>query len=307
MKRRSIFTSLVTIFSLCAATADAQSGNECTTPATPVIYPKAITVGVNEPVTYTISNVTVGASYQVVDEFDHSISDEVTAKDNAELTVSTSQFLKEGSRSLKILADMKNGCPVSSAPAVVMVATTSLPFDKIALKTRSANDGVLLQWEVLQEIDVDRYEIERSADGKQFKTVHVAQPSTTIQSKKNYSYSDKQITTPGKYYFRIRVVDVDGKYHYSPVASIDYESFVFDVFAKSVGRSSNPTLAVSLPEAGNVEFIYMDAGGRFISRQNMHFRSGNTDYIPNRANSSANLLFVVARYKGKQKTIRLSN
>jgi len=79
--------------------------------------------------------------------------------------------------------------------------------------------AVLLSWSTQNEVNNDRFEIERSADGISFtKTGSIKAMQTN--GTKQYSFMDN-LALNGTNYYRIKQVDKDGSYQYSSVQQID--------------------------------------------------------------------------------------
>ena len=83
------------------------------------------------------------------------------------------------------------------------------------------NNLIKLDWATLQEINCDRYEIERSLDGRTFiKTGSIAGHGFTSLDM-YYTFNDDISTVNGAIvYYRLRQVDIDGKSSFSKVVSV---------------------------------------------------------------------------------------
>ena len=78
-----------------------------------------------------------------------------------------------------------------------------------------------LQWSTSQEINVDRFEVERSNDGREF--VRMQNVKCKMQNGGSYDFTDPSPLTPHNYY-RLKIVDKDGKFEYSPVRMVNNSS-----------------------------------------------------------------------------------
>ena len=89
-----------------------------------------------------------------------------------------------------------------------------LPVNFTNITGRSTSGGNLISWNVMEQYNVDRYEIERSIDGKNYsKSGEVKADNIS-----SYSFLDKSTNSSG--YYRVRSVDIDGKSKLSPVVSL---------------------------------------------------------------------------------------
>ena len=87
-----------------------------------------------------------------------------------------------------------------------------LPVNFIGLVATRDNNLVSLRWDVSEEINVQQYEVERSANGSTFNTVGVV-PS---KGKSIYSFTDASAGT-GNIFYRVKSKDLDGKFKYSGI------------------------------------------------------------------------------------------
>lgn len=97
-----------------------------------------------------------------------------------------------------------------------------LPVKFIGLNAYRQNSDVLLRWDVAEEEDVLRYEVERSANGRDY--TKIGEVSVNHKSRL-YEYLDKN-PLPGGSFYRVRNVDIDGKSMYSPVARMNLSKIV---------------------------------------------------------------------------------
>lgn len=95
-------------------------------------------------------------------------------------------------------------------------ALAPLPVSFIAFSARKAGTDVQVIWNVAGEKEVLRYEVERSNDGRNF--VKIGEVAATGAS--GYAFTDPQPVT-GVSFYRVRNVDLDGKYQYSKVIRIN--------------------------------------------------------------------------------------
>lgn len=95
---------------------------------------------------------------------------------------------------------------------------SSLPVTWLSFEVNKQGQHAILHWRTAQESNCTHYEIERSRDGIHFDGIHIT-ACNNISSISNYYYTDAGLTN-GRWFYRIRQVDVDGRYNYSKVVSI---------------------------------------------------------------------------------------
>ena len=81
--------------------------------------------------------------------------------------------------------------------------------------------GTLLSWNTVTEKNGDHFDVERSEDGVRFVKIGQQSAAGLSSERKPYSFSDKNPGASANYY-RLKMVDVDGRYDYSKVVSMDF-------------------------------------------------------------------------------------
>lgn len=140
----------------------------------------------------------------------------------------------------------------------------------------------LIKWSTASEINSSLFYVERSIDGINFKsigTVSAKGYSTTVN---DYSFKDFNFTEPIKYYYRLKMVDRDGKFTYSGIKEIKLD----DTHSLLVMVSGGKILAHFEPVKIKTQFFISDALGKIIYRKDLsvgeneisidnHFAHGN--------------------------------
>jgi hypothetical protein len=105
-------------------------------------------------------------------------------------------------------------------------------------------DGVLLQWLTEREWHNSHFEVEHSADGRNFATIGWIDGAGNQQEKSSYAFKD-YAPEEGRNYYRIKDVDWNGKSHFSELKEVFFTS------GNEFGVFPNPTagsISVHLPQ-----------------------------------------------------------
>ena len=89
--------------------------------------------------------------------------------------------------------------------------------------TVSGGTNVLLQWTSGNEIKLNNYAVERSQDGVGFSRIALVSAQNQ-PGEQSYNYEDRDIPQKGTLYYRLKINDADGSFHYSPVAAVTVHS-----------------------------------------------------------------------------------
>lgn len=123
----------------------------------------------------------------------------------------------------------------------------------------------VLTWVVSNEINLSRYEIEKSADGVHFEkaTEKPAGNSTTFNS---YYTNDNEVIKADTY-FRLRLRRTDGSSKYSETVVVSPKQVTFEVLGFKNPFSDFISINYSLPRPGVVRFYITDAMGQGVYKQ----------------------------------------
>lgn len=98
-------------------------------------------------------------------------------------------------------------------------STTVLPVSFTNLKAYQQGSGVKVLWTSLSEINVAKYDIQRSADASSFKSAGTINPVSNAAKQVDYNFFD-QHPVNGSNYYRIKATDLDGKETYTSTALV---------------------------------------------------------------------------------------
>ena len=154
----------------------------------------------------------------------------------------------------------------------------TLPVTYAQFEGRKTDKGARLSWQTVTEQNNHGFELERSADGKQFSRVAFV-PTKAVNGNSNhqlaYSYDDNSLAAAGSFY-RLKQLDYDGKYQYSKVVFIrpdaDLQFSLAGIYPNPT--SSNINLAVEAAEAGQATIGVIDISGRRLQQTKIALPKG---------------------------------
>ncbi len=119
----------------------------------------------------------------------------------------------------------------SERTAVTATISGCVPVELLAFTGKTENGTVALDWMTASEIDNSHFEVERSFDGNKFEVLGKVQGAGTTVITQLYNFMD---LTPriGVNYYRLKQIDLDGEFDYSPTIAIDLakEKITAEVF-----------------------------------------------------------------------------
>jgi hypothetical protein len=157
---------------------------------------------------------------------------------------------------------------------------STLPVELLSFTGKATNQGVELRWATGSEQDNDRFEILRSVDAETWREIGQVSGSGTTSVLSEYLFVDNDPFF-GTNYYRLRQVDTNGEYAYSPVVSVNIEEAEWFRLSEDRLISEEPTMI-------------FDGLGRLISGPSREHRISQTGVLflqqENRA-KSARLFF----------------
>jgi hypothetical protein len=130
------------------------------------------------------------------------------------------KFTRSGYSSLIFTYSEVDAAGQPSIPAnYIFSIPTPLPAKLISFSVSQEGNSAQLTWTTAEEINTDRFEIERSVDGKTWNFIGKNLANGTSKLMVNYYFAD---ITPinGTIYYRLKMIDKDRTYAFSRIESI---------------------------------------------------------------------------------------
>lgn len=94
-----------------------------------------------------------------------------------------------------------------------------LPVELTSFTAQVRGAAVVLAWSTASEKNNDRFVVERSLDGQLFQALATVPGAGTTATPTRYTSTDAR-PLPGRSYYRLKQIDLDGSVHYAPVVSV---------------------------------------------------------------------------------------
>ena len=138
-------------------------------------------------------------------------------------------------------------------------AASTMPVNLMSFNAKLDKQTVFLNWATQQEKNFNHFLLERSIDGKEFKQTALVFADDNGALQKEYGYKDAlNNITKGIIYYRLKMVDIDGKYKYSSTRVIRLGE---QNDMASVITYPNPTkneLRITIPSSWQDEKVVFD-------------------------------------------------
>ena len=111
----------------------------------------------------------------------------------------------------------------SNAVSNKIIMITNVPLTLLGFQA-SLNEYITnCSWQTTAEINTAFFNLQRSINGTEFSTINVTKAAGTSTTESTYSYKDaieKELQSVNAIYYRLQIVDKDGKYTYSKVVKV---------------------------------------------------------------------------------------
>jgi len=137
--------------------------------------------------------------------------------------------------------------------------TGPLPLTWVYFVANKTGKYVGLDWQIANGINNDHYDVERGFDGVQFSKIGTVKADNNATK---YTYDDYTPAFDKANYYRIKEVDKDGRFFYSPIRKVVFND------QNIIAISPNPAhniLNINAPGRNNVQVSIYDFTGRKVN------------------------------------------
>ena len=148
---------------------------------------------------------------------------------------------------------------------ILWINGSPLPVELSSFSAVTLENGLKLIWRTETEVSNYGFEIERTLSDSQnliWEKIGFVEGHGNSNSPKDYSFIDMNVTA-GKYFYRLKQIDTDGKFEYSKIIEIDLGSPINYDLNQNYPNPFNPitTIRFTLPVINSVTLsIYNSLG-----------------------------------------------
>ncbi len=121
---------------------------------------------------------------------------------------------------------------------------TPLPVELISFNAYYTKNIITLNWQTATEINSYCFEIERSNDNTNWVKVGSVNAGGNSNKVLNYEYFDN-ISTEGKYYYRLKQIDIDGSFKYTSIVEVNAVMPMLYSLSQNYPNPFNPVTKIS--------------------------------------------------------------
>jgi hypothetical protein len=143
------------------------------------------------------------------------------------------------------------------------------------------NNAAKLHWSTICYLQYANFQIQKSADGKNFTTIH-SFTADKLRCRQPFDFSDSSLSNLGKVFYRINVGNIDGHFFSSAIRIVYLKEEGFNlvaVYPTIVHSSLNFSLSDNKDET--IWAFILNESGRVLRKQRFQAVSGVTKYTLN--------------------------
>ena len=150
--------------------------------------------------------------------------------------------------------------------AQVFQCTGAVPVTLLDFTAQKNSSYVLLKWYATFEASFRQYDVERSTDGISFNKIG----EVAGQNLANYFFTDNNLPKNALVYYRLKMVDLDGRSRYSKVISIRLNNDPSDAVVYPNPTAGALHIKLYEPLQANSSLEIADITGRIVKKQSVN-------------------------------------
>jgi hypothetical protein len=165
----------------------------------------------------------------------------------------------------------------------------SLPVTFLGFNGLLQNNIAVLDWSTTEEINNKGFDVEKSADGQTFTDIGFVNGDGNISRVRNYTFSDPKLIS-GDNYYRLKQIDLDGNFMYSPVIKLEFSNFAWNILGNP---STNSSVELQLDKQYDIALQIVSLSGTVIQTINKGNMDQGTYSIPIDLSHEASGIYIV--------------
>ena len=184
-----------------------------------------------------------------------------------------------GTSTVNFSIDAQAGSAAANRFRIVFAPNIAvLPVTISSFKAYEKNSNIQVAWQVENEINILKYEVEKSTTGSDFIKMFTVSVSGNNNAQNNYQWTDEN-PAPGNNFFRIKIYDRNGEISYTTIEKVSIEEVVtgIRIYPNPVaGRAIN--FQFSSQPAGIYQVEILNANGQLVHSSSLEYAGGMANH-----------------------------
>ena len=175
-------------------------------------------------------------------------------------------------------------------------ASNPLPVTLLSFTAKRDGSSAVLNWTTVNEKNCAGFEVERAANGRDFEPAGYVKAMGQGGTVMNYRFTDANAIPAGQVAYRLKTVDRNGSFSYSPVVVLqadEHQENPIRIYPNPFSRY----LVVTVPDGESNTLEMRDINGRVVFTAALP--NGGTHYVNLPENLARGVYFVQEQAGGK--------
>jgi hypothetical protein len=186
-------------------------------------------------------------------------------------------YLQETTEFINAALTDENGVnvPIDVVTSSIALGTGgTLPVTFSNYNVTCSDKGAVLTWATSSEQNSSKFEIERSEDGVNWYAVGTVGAAGNSDAQRNYQFLDARA---GAAKYRIKQVDIDGRFIYTAVKPTNCNSGAFEVLLYPVPAKDYLNVVIKSDKSVRSDLLLIDMKGSIVKRIPVQINKGTTN------------------------------
>ena len=189
--------------------------------------------------------------------------------------------------------------------ALISPSGGPLAVKLISFYGKLRNNVASVSWVTENEINNDYFDIERSEDGISFLKRGTVKGNGTTSITQHYDFDDNINSNTSVFYYRLRIVDFDGKVSYSKIIALRLKGIADDQFSVYPNPFvDNLKISINIPLDAQAQYRILSFDGKEILARKVFLQKGGNIIVANDLGQIASGNYLLEINTGVEKYIK---
>jgi hypothetical protein len=170
--------------------------------------------------------------------------------------------------------------PDNAALGTVNYSNFVVPIELLSFSATAEKRNVILNWRTATESNSSHFEVERSDDSRNFRSLANVLASGNSSTVKSYSYTHRDAANNQQFFYRLKLVDKDGKYKHSQIVSARLigNGNHINVYPTTISTTEDLNIELFSNSTQRLVVTFVAADGKRIADSHQQLKAGNNKF-----------------------------